>query len=206
MICFRYEAALQQGEATACHSIATLYFTGGPGLGRDQERAVSWYCKAADDHHSCHAQCALGWRYARGEGVEKVDLLQAAKWFELAALQGHCEAMSALGCLLLSAPDLLHLGAIALPPAQQQEQQNQPLSSAAEKGVDSTTAATLPSAKVDASVSRTSCGLAWLEHGASLGDESSGMALQHARSALASLSLLDKMARGPHREYIPDNR
>ena len=82
---------------------------------------MSWYRKAADDHHLSHAQCALGWRYARGEGVAAVDLGQAAHWFELAALQGHCEAMSALGCLLLSATDL-KLREIALPPPLQQQQ------------------------------------------------------------------------------------
>jgi TPR repeat protein len=166
---------------------------------------VSWYRKAADDHHLSHAQCALGWRYARGEGVAAVDLGQAAHWFELAALQGHCEAMSALGCLLLSATDL-KLREIALPPPPPLQQQQQQQPSSKTEASDGSPTSTPPLTKVDASSARTSCGLAWLERGAALGDESSSVALQRARASLASLDLLEKMARGPHREHIPDNR
>ena len=202
----RYEAALQQGEAEACHSIATLYFAGGPGVGRDLERAVSWFRKAADDHRSPRAQCALGRRYLRGEGVGKVDLVQAAHWFELAAAQGHAEAMGQFGCLLLSAP-AGHDFAGPPPTPQRQRDPQQQLGTGDGAGGAHPAAAAAAAALAGAAASSacgTSRGLAWLERGSSLGDESSTAALRRARNALAALKLLETAS--PRGEHVPDNR
>jgi hypothetical protein len=201
----RYEAALQQGEAEACHSIATLYFAGGPGVGRDLERAASWFRKAADHHRSPHAQCALGRRYLRGEGVGKVDWVQAAHWFELAAAQGHAEAMGQFGCLLLSAPAGHGLAGPPPTPQQQRDPQQSQLGAGGSgpSGADPAAAAALAGAAAS-SACGTSRGLAWLERGAALGDESSTAALRRARNALAALQLLETA--NPRGEHVPDNR
>ena len=47
---------------------------------------------------SAHEQYNLGLRYAKGEGVPR-DFQEAARWFRLAADQGHCGAQCYLGAM-----------------------------------------------------------------------------------------------------------
>ena len=52
--------------------------------------AVSWYVQAAMEKLA-DSQCALGSIYARGEGVNQ-NYIEALKWYQKAAEQGHEEA------------------------------------------------------------------------------------------------------------------
>jgi localization factor PodJL len=86
-----YMAAAAKGHAKAMHNLAVLY-THIPGLDGtpDYGAAVEWFRKAA----ACgtvDSQYNLGILYARGTGVER-DLVEAYKWFALAAKGGDREA------------------------------------------------------------------------------------------------------------------
>lgn len=59
---------------------------------------IRWYRQAAEQGH-VDAQFSLGMRYLDGVDVE-VDLVQARKWLEAAALQDHAEAQYQLANLL----------------------------------------------------------------------------------------------------------
>ena len=66
----------------------------GRGVPRDDQLAVQWYRKAAEQGHAA-GQNNLGWMYAEGRGVPKDDRL-AVQWFRKAAKQGHAAAHSNL--------------------------------------------------------------------------------------------------------------
>lgn len=75
------------GSPWSMHAIATMYRTGGPGVPKDPDLALSWYRRAADE--GIHwAQYQVGEAYRMGVGVDK-DANQAARWFEKAALLGN---------------------------------------------------------------------------------------------------------------------
>ena len=79
----------------------------GEGVPHDDEQAVAWFRKAADQGHA-FAQLNLGRMYASasrgnlgtayyvGEGAAKDDV-QAEAWYRKAAEQGNAEAQRALG-------------------------------------------------------------------------------------------------------------
>ncbi|MDR2869584.1 MAG: sel1 repeat family protein [Deferribacteraceae bacterium] len=67
-----------------------LYFYSG----KDQAGAVEWWFKAAELGYA-DAQYNLGYAYHRGEGVER-NYDEAAKWYTLAATQGHKTAQQML--------------------------------------------------------------------------------------------------------------
>ncbi|MGP1718668.1 MAG: transglycosylase SLT domain-containing protein [Methylophilus sp.] len=55
------------------------------------EQAYTHYCALAGDAHNADAQFAMGWFYSTGKGVE-VNHDIAARFFSLAAIQGHRDA------------------------------------------------------------------------------------------------------------------
>ncbi len=79
--------------------MGTLYF-GGVGVPKNDELAVQWFRKAADQGDA-HAQSAIGFLYSSGKGMPKNDEL-AAQWFRKAADQGDAHAQSAMGFLYSS--------------------------------------------------------------------------------------------------------
>ena len=67
----------------------------GEGVAKDDEQAVFWWKKAAEQGHA-EAQYKLGCCYDDGIGVDK-DLKQAVYWWKKAAEQGDAEAQHNLG-------------------------------------------------------------------------------------------------------------
>ena len=62
----------------------------GWGIAQDDQQAVLWYRKAAEQGHT-DAQYELGWMYDRGVAVDEDDQ-QAVLWYRKAAEQGHAVA------------------------------------------------------------------------------------------------------------------
>jgi len=85
-----YEQAAEKGNAKAMHNLAVLYAEGGDGGKPDYSEALKWFVKAAN-YGVSDSQYNLGILYARGIGVQK-NMVEAYKWFALAAAQGDKEA------------------------------------------------------------------------------------------------------------------
>ena len=66
----------------------------GRGVREDDEEAVRWYRRAAEQGHA-PAQTNLGWMYENGRGVRR-DRVEAVRWYRLAAEQGNADAQRAL--------------------------------------------------------------------------------------------------------------
>lgn len=62
------------------------FYATGDGLPQDDEKALTWFCEAAEQGY-VPAQCRLAGMYLNGTGVEKDDQ-QAFSWFQKAAEQG----------------------------------------------------------------------------------------------------------------------
>ena len=71
-----------------------MYYNG-QGLPKDDQQAVAWYRKAAEQGHALE-QYLLGNMYAFGNGVPK-DEQEAAAWYRKAAEQGDDGAQNSLG-------------------------------------------------------------------------------------------------------------
>ena len=71
-----------------------LFYMNGIGVDRDEDKAVEWLNKAAEQGNA-RAQVWIGGRYLNGTGVEKEEF-EAVKWFRKAAEQGHKDAETAL--------------------------------------------------------------------------------------------------------------
>lgn len=85
-----YEQAAEKGNAKAMHNLAVLYAEGGDSGKPDYGEAFKWFVKAAN-YGVSDSQYNLGILYARGIGVPK-NMIEAYKWFALAAAQGDKEA------------------------------------------------------------------------------------------------------------------
>lgn len=82
---------------------ATAY-ANGEGVPKDLLRAFDLYCQAAKKGDA-EAQYDVGWIYLNGRGVARDDAL-AARFFELAAAQGHVQARALLALAGPPAADL----------------------------------------------------------------------------------------------------
>jgi len=81
-----YRKAAEQGNGQAQTSLGVMYERG-IGVPQDDKEAVSWYRKAAEQGHG-EAQYLLGGIYERGQSAVPADLVQAHKWFNIAAAAG----------------------------------------------------------------------------------------------------------------------
>jgi TPR repeat protein len=79
--------ACRIGNAGAQGALGVGYERGALGLEKDEEKAVEWYTKAAEQGHR-GSQYQLGLCFERAIGTTR-DTAQAAKWYKLAAEQGH---------------------------------------------------------------------------------------------------------------------
>ena len=61
-----------------------LMYRFGQGLKQDNEQAVRWFSRAAEDQYPL-SQHHLGSMFYTGQGSVKRDMIEAAKWMELAA-------------------------------------------------------------------------------------------------------------------------
>ena len=89
-------AARDYGHPEAQFEVARCY-QNGTGVEKNEENAVVWYKKAAEQCDA-EAQCALGECYYQARGVEKDDK-EARKWYEAAATQGNVTAQYMTGRL-----------------------------------------------------------------------------------------------------------
>ena len=90
------EPLAKNGDADAQFIMARLHHIGG-GMRKDEEKAVAWYRKAAEQGHGM-AQYALGIMYERGDGVLP-SKLAAAEWYHKAATRGVPAAQFNLGVM-----------------------------------------------------------------------------------------------------------
>ena len=89
-------AARDYGYLEAQFEVARCY-QNGTGVEKNEENAVVWYKKAAEQCDA-EAQCALGECYYQARGVEKDDK-EARRWYEAAATQGNVTAQYMTGRL-----------------------------------------------------------------------------------------------------------
>jgi localization factor PodJL len=87
-----YKRAAEQGNALAMHNLAVLYTSGLIDGKPDMIAAVDWFRRAADLGVK-DSQVNLGILYTRGMGV-KEDIVEAYKWFAIAASGGDSDAAS----------------------------------------------------------------------------------------------------------------
>lgn len=100
-----FRALSEQGDAEATFWLGEMYFRGvGDGEGgpaRDQANAYAIWLPAAESGLA-RAQWRLAWFHRHGQAGFERDHVVAARWLEMAAAQGHGQAMTDLGELLLS--------------------------------------------------------------------------------------------------------
>ena len=85
----------REGDAESQREVGAWYSLGTEGLPKDEQQAVYWYRKAADQEDA-DAQFSLGVCYNAGIGVA-LDRQEAFRWFARAAENGSCEAQQMLG-------------------------------------------------------------------------------------------------------------
>lgn len=90
-----FKPLADQGDAQSQSSIGWLYDYG-LGVPEDNQKAVSWYMKAAEQDDML-ARYNLAVIYLNGEGAVQKDHKKAAYFFRLSAQQGHLPAQYNLG-------------------------------------------------------------------------------------------------------------
>lgn len=88
------EPLAKLGDWRAQHLLGRMY-AAGEGVARDDQKAFSWYSKAAENGYG-PSQNNLGVIYSEGRGVPRNDD-QAVHWFRLAAEQGNAFGQGSLG-------------------------------------------------------------------------------------------------------------
>jgi len=86
-----------------------IMYDNGQGVIQDDQQAVSWYRKAAEQGHA-EAQFNLGFMYSKGLGVTQDDQ-QAASWYRRAGQQGETRALAQLKELGISNREQIDLAA-----------------------------------------------------------------------------------------------
>ncbi len=85
----------EQGDDAAQYYIRGWCYANGRGVIQNDEKAVEWYQKAAEQGHAI-AQYDLSWMYHHGRGVSQ-NSSEALKWCRKAAEQGYADAQHTLG-------------------------------------------------------------------------------------------------------------
>lgn len=98
-----FSQAAEQGNSSAQHNLASLFFYGN-GVPKNYQEALKWYRKSAEQGF-IPAQFFLGWMYSEGKGVDE-NFKEALKWFKKAADQRDPEAEYSLGLMYLKGEDL----------------------------------------------------------------------------------------------------
>jgi TPR repeat protein len=90
---FWYRKAAEQGNASAQFNLGLMYYYGrGFEIRRSYKTAASWFLKAAELGNAS-AQNSLGKMFENGQSLQ-VSLVQAYKWYSLAAEAGNNEALT----------------------------------------------------------------------------------------------------------------
>ena len=85
----------EAGDAAAECYIRGWRYANGRGVIQNDEQAVEWYRRAAEQGHAI-ARYDLSWMYQHGRGVSQ-DSSEAAQWCRRAAEQGYADAQNTLG-------------------------------------------------------------------------------------------------------------
>ncbi|MCX5710104.1 MAG: tetratricopeptide repeat protein [Candidatus Omnitrophica bacterium] len=88
-------AKAEKGDAEAQWELGKAFSNGEFGLEKDQQEAVKWYRKSAEQNFAS-AQVDLGFCYMFGKGVEQ-EQQEAVKWWRKAAEQNNVVAQTNLG-------------------------------------------------------------------------------------------------------------
>jgi TPR repeat protein len=88
------KAAAALGSIDAMNGLGILYYRGGFGVNRDEEKALHWYEKAAAGG-STHALFNLGLLFEARRTPESTS--QAFSWYQYAAAVGMADAMHRIG-------------------------------------------------------------------------------------------------------------
>jgi TPR repeat protein len=93
----------QTGIAETHFFLGKLYYEGSSTIVPNYNEAYSWFMKAATSYYApnAKAQFFLGMMYQNGQGIEQ-DSIQAAQWYNQAALQGDPEAQYCLGLMYMN--------------------------------------------------------------------------------------------------------
>jgi len=89
------QAKAEKGDAKAQLELGNAFSSGGFGLEKNQQEALKWIRKAAEQNYAL-AQNDLGVCFVAGKGLEK-DQQEAVKWFRKAAEQGFAMSQFNLG-------------------------------------------------------------------------------------------------------------
>jgi TPR repeat protein len=89
-----FKPLAEKGNALAQYQIALMHRMG-LGLTKDQKEAKKWSRLAAKQGNS-DAQLMLGSLYAKAEGGESADVVNAYMWYEASAKEGNTEAKKEL--------------------------------------------------------------------------------------------------------------
>lgn len=85
-----HRKAAEHGNGAAQYFMGNLYVNGGGIVEKDYRQAEFWYRKSIGNDNA-DAMYGLGYLYEKGFGVPN-DLVEAYKWFSLAALKGNTKA------------------------------------------------------------------------------------------------------------------
>jgi uncharacterized protein len=89
----------EQGDADAQYKLGNHYSPD------DDELAIEWYRKAAEQGH-VNAQYDLSWQMINERDYTKAEIEESEEWKHLAAEGGHPDAQYSVGCNLFSSPFL----------------------------------------------------------------------------------------------------
>jgi TPR repeat protein len=85
-----FNRAVEHGSARACYELALLYDQGAPGVAIDQDKALSYYRRAAVQGFP-EAVYVMGYRIFEGMGIQQ-DEIEGERLLRLAAESGHSGA------------------------------------------------------------------------------------------------------------------
>lgn len=97
-----FKKAADQGNVSAMHNLGVLFSEGVPNSQPDYASAAQWFSTAAE-YGVKDSQFNIAILYTRGLGV-KQDLVEAYKWFSVAARQGDQEAIKKRDALFSQLP------------------------------------------------------------------------------------------------------
>lgn len=86
----------ESGDTATEYYLRGWHYANGRGVTQNDEKAVEWYHKAAEQGHAI-AQYDLSWMYQHGRGVSPNSSSEAVKWCRRAAEQGYADAQNTLG-------------------------------------------------------------------------------------------------------------
>jgi TPR repeat protein len=97
----KYKPLAWLGDSGAQYTLGWIYVIGGPGVAKDDAKAIYWFRRAArhvekGEDPAAAAELDMAKSYADGINVDKKDMNESMKWLRLAAAGGNKEAIALL--------------------------------------------------------------------------------------------------------------